>query len=162
MMKSVKPLAVPLSVLGSICLTVTTAAQSEQQRTPSSRPTILVTAASETDTSTSINGAATAIGHVAVGTAGANTSTYEHSEIWEVVRRFSEECPAAGFVTNPETPHTLTIHVDYEKANAGIVVGTVVLYQLVLLDHANNPLYVSKKNWLRREIKPVCKVIQQQ
>lgn len=75
-----------------------------------------------------------------------------------MIRRFSEECPATTFVTNPETPHTLTIHTDYEKINS-LVVGQMVLYQLSLLDETGNPLYVSKKNYLRREIKPICKVI---
>jgi len=135
--------------------------QSQAQITPS-RMTILVTASNETVTASRTTGAATVVGHVAVGTAGTNTSTYEHSEVWEVVRRFNEECHAATFVTNPETPHTLTIHTDYEKVNGGLLMGTVVLYQLVLLDHANNPLYVSKKNWLRREIEPICKIIQKQ
>lgn len=155
MMKSITAL---LLIFYSFCADAS--AQPQQQQTPPSRPTVLVTASSETDSATSVTGAATAVGPVAVGTAGANTSTYEHSEVWEVVRRFNEECPAATFVTNPETPHTLTIHTDYEKVNGGLVMGTVVLYQLVLLDHANNPLYVSKKNWLRREIKPICKVIE--
>jgi len=95
-----------------------------------------------------------------VGAAGTDTSIYEHSEVWEVVRRFGEECPAASFVTNPQTPHSLTIHTDYEKVSS-LMTGTVILYQLVLLDSANNPLYISKKNWLRREIKPICKVIEQ-
>jgi hypothetical protein len=61
-------------------------------------------------------------------------------------------------VTNPETPHTLTIHTDYEKISS-LVGGKMVLYQLSLLDETANPLYVSKKNYLRREIKPICKVI---
>jgi hypothetical protein len=134
-------------------------AQTLQQST---RPTVLITASNETVTSSRASGAATVVGHVAVGTAGTNTSTYEHSEVWEVVRRFNEECPAATFVTNPETPHTLTIHTDYQKVNGGLLMGTVLLYQLVLLDQANNPLYVSKKNWLKREIKPICKIIQKQ
>ena len=78
----------------------------------------------------------------------------------EVVRRFSDECPAATFVTNPQTPHSLTIHTDYQKVHS--MMGTFVLYQLVLLDSGNNPLMVTKKDWLRREVKPICKVIQQQ
>lgn len=78
--------------------------------------------------------------------------------MWEVIRRFSEECPAATFVTNPQTPHTLTIHTDYEKFSS-LVMGRMVLYQFSLLDGEGNPLYVSKNNYLRREIKPICKVI---
>jgi hypothetical protein len=148
-----------LLIFGSVCVDVS---QQSQAQITSSRATILVTASNETDTATRTTGAATVVGRVAVGTAGANTSTYEHSEVWEVVRRFNEGCPAATFVTNPETPHSLTIHTDYEKVSGGLLMGTVVLYQLVLLDHANNPLYVSKKNWLRREIKPICKIIQKQ
>jgi hypothetical protein len=123
-----------------------------------SRPTVLVTSVTEAVTTTSATGAATHVGGVVVGTAGSSTSTYEHSEVWEVIRRFSEECPVATFVTNPETPHTLTIHTDYEKIRS-LVVGQMVLYQLSLLDETGNPLYVSKKNYLRREIKPICKVI---
>jgi hypothetical protein len=122
------------------------------------RPTILVTAGNETETSTSVSGAATKVGGVAVGAAASDTSTYEHSEIWEVVRRFSAECPAATFVVNPETPHTLTIHTDYEKAPT--LVGKIILYQLSLLDAWHNPLYISKKNYLYREIKPICRAIQ--
>ena len=125
------------------------------------RPTVLVTASTESDSSTNATGAATNVGGVVVGTAGANSSTYEHSEVWEVVRRFNTECPAASFVTNPQSPHTLTIHTDYQKIS-GVFMGGAILYQLVLLDNANNPLYVSKKNWLYREIKPICKVIQKQ
>ena len=136
------------------------ASQQSQAQITQSRVTILVTASNETVTATRTTGAATVVGHVAVGTAGANTSTYEHSEVWEVVRRFSEECPAATFVTNPDTPHTMTIHTDYQKVNGGFIMGSAVLYQLVLLDQTNNPLYVSKKNWLKREIKPICKIIQ--
>jgi hypothetical protein len=133
----------------------------QQPQAPPTRLTVLVTASSETDSATSAAGAATKVGGVVVGGAGANTSTYEHSEVWEVVRRFSEECSAASFVTNPLTPHTLTIHADYQKVSGVLMAGTV-LYQLVLLDGAGNPLYVSKKNWLYREIKPICKVIQKQ
>lgn len=125
----------------------------------SNQAAVLVTASSETDSTTSATGAATQVGGVVVGSAGENTSTYEHSEIWEVVRRFQAECPAASFTTNPRTPHDFTIHVDYQKVNGGLLIGAVDLYQLVLLDKANNPIYVSKKNWLRREIKPVCKAI---
>ncbi len=121
---------------------------------------MLVAGRSEIDSTTGATGAATNVGGVIVGTGGADTSTYEHSEVWEVVRRFKEECPSASFVTNPQTPHTLTIDVDYQKVNGGFLMGTVTLYQLVLLDSGKNPLYVSKKNWLRREIKPICKVIQ--
>jgi len=138
------------------------ASQQSQAQITQSRVTILVTASNETVTASRATGAATVVGHVAVGTAGTNTSTYEHSEVWEVVRRFNEGCPTAIFVTNPETPHSLTIHTDYEKVNGGLLMGTVILYQLVLLDQTNNPLYVSKKNWLRREIKPICKIIQKQ
>lgn len=153
------------SIIASLlfcCLSAQVIAQPKQEPTTTSPKTVLVTASSETDTTTSATGAATAVGRVAVGTAGAKTSTYEHSEVWEVVRRFNEECSSAIFVTNPETPHTLTIHVDYERINGGFMMGNVAIYQLVLLDHANNPLYVSKKNWLRREIKPLCQVIQRQ
>jgi hypothetical protein len=75
-----------------------------------------------------------------------------------VIRRFSEECPVATFATNPETPHSLTVHIDYEKINS-LVMGQVILYQLSLLDEKGDPLYVSKKNYLRREIKPICKMI---
>ena len=153
-----KPLAALLLVLGFLCADAN--AKSKQQQTTTSQPTVLVTAKTETDSATSATGAATNVGGVIVGTGGANTSTYEHSETWEVVRRFTEECPSASFVTNPQTPHSLTVHVDYEKVNGGFVMGTVTLYQLVLLDSANNPLYVSKKNWLRREIKPICNIIQ--
>lgn len=140
-----------LLVLGSL---ITGAALAQ------TRPTVLVTASRELDKATSTTGAATKVGGVAVGAAGTDTSIYEHSEVWEVVRRFGEECPAASFVTNPQTPHSLTIHTDYEKVSS-LMTGTVILYQLVLLDSANNPLYISKKNWLRREIKPICKVIEQ-
>lgn len=146
-----KPLAL-LLVLSSLI------ASASAQNT---RPTILITASAETDTATSGTGAATQVSGVTVGTANASTSTYEHSEVWEVVRRFSEECPAASFVTNPATPHTLTIHTDYQKVGS-FLTGQFLLYQLVLLDNANNPLYVSKKNYLRREIKPICKVIEKQ
>lgn len=129
------------------------------QTTPT-RPTVLVTSGTEAVSSTNATGAATRVGGVVVGSAGSNTSTYEHSEVWEVVRRFSEGCLAATFVTNPETPHTMTIHTDYEKFSS-IVLGKLVLYQLSLLDEAANPLYVTKKNYLRREVKPICKVIEQ-
>jgi hypothetical protein len=150
--RSMKSLAVLLLlVLGSLC-----AVASAQ-----TRPVVLIAANTETDSATSAAGAATNVGGVVVAGGGANTSTYEHSEIWEVYRRFSDECPAASFVTNPQTPHSLTIHTDYQKVSS-LMTGTVVLYQLVLLDGANNPLYVSKKNWLRREIKPICKVIAKQ
>ena len=140
-----------LLVLGSLC-----AGASAQ-----TRPVVLITANSETDSATSATGAATKVAGVAVGAAGADTSIYEHSEVWEVYRRFSDECSSASFVTNPQTPHSLTIHTDYQKVSS-LMTGTLVLYQLVLLDSANNPLYVSKKNWLRREIKPICKVIAKQ
>ena len=122
------------------------------------RPTVLVTSGAEAVTSTDATGAATHVGGVVIGSAGSGTSTYEHSEVWEVIRRFSEECPLATFVTNPETPHMMTIHTDYEKINS-LVVGQMALYQLSLLDETGNPLYVAKKNYLRREIKPICKVI---
>lgn len=156
-----KTLAVLALFLSSFL--VKASGQTQQpQPTPPPHTVVLITATSETDTATSATGAATAIGRVAVGTAGTNTSTYEHSEVWEVVRHFSEECSAATFVTNPATPHSLTIHVDYQKVSGGFLLGTIVVYQLALLDHANNPLYVSKKELLHRQIKPICKVIQQQ
>jgi hypothetical protein len=129
-------------------LCVSAAAQSAP-----TRPTVLVASGTEAVTSTNATGAATRIGGVVVGSAGSSTIAYEHSEVWEVVHRFSEECPVATFVTNPETPHTLTIHTDYQKMNS-LMLGTVVLYQLVLLDETANPLYVSKKEFLRREVSP--------
>jgi hypothetical protein len=134
--------------------------QASTQSTPS-RLTVLITATTESDTTVSASGAATKVGGVVLGSGGSSSSTYEHSEVWEVVRRFADECPAANFVTNPQTPHNLTIHTDYQKEHSSVL-GTVALYQLVLLDNSNNPLYVSKKDWLRREIKPICKMIEQQ
>jgi hypothetical protein len=122
--------------------------------------TVLVTSSQETDSASSVAGLGTKAGPVVIGTVASTTSVYEHSEVWEVVRRFSEECPGTAFVTNPATPHSLTIRTEYEKV-PGTLMGTLVVYQLVLLDSQNNPLYVSKKNWLRREVKPVCKVIHQ-
>ena len=122
------------------------------------RPTILVTSGSEAVTSTSTTGGATRVGNTVIGSGGSSTSTYEHSEVWEVVRRFSSDCPGATFVTNPETPHTMTVHTDYEKVGSPLF-GQLKLYQLSLLDDAGNPLFVSKKNYLYRQIKPVCKVI---
>lgn len=148
-----------LLIVGSVCADART--QLQQQKATPSRPTVLVTAGTETDSATNAAGAGTAIGHVAVGGASVDTSTYEHSEVWEVVRHFQEECPAANFVTNPETPHTLTIHTDYQKISSWMT-GTIVIYQLALLDHANNPIYVSKKKLLRGQIKPICKLIQRQ
>jgi hypothetical protein len=145
----------------AVLIALPTVSGHSQHVTTASNPTVLVTASSETDNATSATGAATKVGGVVVGGAGANSSTYEHSEVWEVARRFSEECPAASFVTNPQTPHTLTIHTDYQKAGS-MLTGQIVLYQLVLLNSENNPLYISKKNYLRREVKPICKVIEQQ
>ena len=130
------------------------------QVTPS-RVTVLVTSGTESETTTTARGAATTLGGVAVGTAGSGSSTYEHSEVWEVVRRFTAECPGITFVVNPSTPHSLEIHADYEKV-ASMVLGKVALYQLSLLNATGDPLYVSKKNYLRREIKPICRMIQRQ
>lgn len=124
------------------------------------RPVVLVTAANELDTSATAGAAATRVGGVVVGGASGGSSTYVHSELWEVVRRFSEECSAATFVTNPATPHTMTIHTDYERLHS-IMLGSIPLYQLALLDRDGNPLYVAKKNYLRRQIKPICGIIRQ-
>ncbi|MBV8630127.1 MAG: hypothetical protein JOZ83_04330 [Silvibacterium sp.] len=124
-------------------------------------PTVLITGSAETDTTVNATGAGVQVGNAVVGGAGGTKSTYEHSELWEVARRFQEECPKATFVTNSATPHTLTIQTDYQKLS-GLVFGGENLFQLVLLDAAGNPVYISKKNWLRREIKPVCKAISQQ
>jgi hypothetical protein len=55
-------------------------------------------------------------------------------------------------------PHTLTIHTDYEKLH-NLMLGDMRLYQLSLLDSSGNPLYVSKKEYLRNQIKPICKAI---
>jgi hypothetical protein len=147
-------------VLMLFCGLISVPTSSSGQASPS-RPVVLVTSQNELDTSTAAAGAATHVGRVVVGGAGAQSSIYVHSEVWEVVRRFSEECPAATFVTNPETPHAMTIHTDYQKVHS-MVVGTIALYQLALLDRDGNPLYVAKKNYLRRQIKPICGVIQQQ
>lgn len=122
--------------------------------------TVLVTSGIEAVASTSTTGGSTKVGNTVLGTAGTSTSTYEHSEVWEVVRRFSTECPAATFVINPATPHTMTVHTDYEKVGS-VVLGKVTLYQLSLLDEFNNPIFVTKKNYLYREIKPICKIIEQ-
>jgi len=133
----------------------------QQPSTRAPRMTVLVTATTEVDRTASATGAATRVGGVAVGSAGGTSSVYEHSEIWEVVRRLTEVCPEVTFVTDPQTAHNLTIHTDYQKVHS-TVMGTLVLYQLVLLDSSNNPLLVTKKNWLRREVKPMCKAIEQQ
>ncbi len=146
-----------IKLLAAALLVVTTGA-ALAQAAPETRPTVLITAGSESDTSAMATAAGTKVGGVAVGSSGATSSTYEHSEVWEVFRRFSTECPAAIFVTNPDTPHTLTIHTDYQKI-ANPMLGTLIFYQLSLLDAAGNPLYVSKKDYLRHEIKPICKVI---
>jgi hypothetical protein len=103
------------------CLALLAPAAFPQQ--PPSRPTVLITAQIESDTSTSTSGAATRVGDVVIAGGGRSSSAYEHSEAWEVVRRFSEECQAATFVTNPQTPHTFTIHTDYQKVSS-IVIGS--------------------------------------
>ena len=54
----------------------------------------------------------------------------------------------------------MTVHTDYEKVGS-VVLGKVTLYQLSLLDEFNNPIFVTKKNYLYREIKPICKIIEQ-
>lgn len=120
---------------------------------------ILVTAGEEVETSASAAGGATAIGPAVVGGAHANSSTYIHSEVWDVVRHLSQDCPAATYVTNPSTPHTLTVHVDYERIHSLVVDR---LYQLALLDANGNPLFVGKKTYLSRQIKPLCAAIQLQ
>lgn len=148
-------------VVAGAILAVTT--EAKEKASPSGpRPTILVTAQTEIDHSVSASGGATQVGGVVLGAMGANGSVYKHSEVWEVVRRFDAECEAAIFVTNPQTPHSMTVHVDYEKVNGGLLLGNKDIYQLILLDNQNNPLFVSKKNWLRREVKPVCRAIRRQ
>jgi hypothetical protein len=82
----VKSLVALLLIFGAPCMVA-----SDKKQTATSRPTVLVTASTEIDSATSAAGAATNVGGVVVGAAGANTSTYQHSEVWEVVRRFTEE-----------------------------------------------------------------------
>ena len=145
-------LPVLLLILGSFCASACAAMTS-------TRPVILVTAQTETDTTTSAGGAATRVGGVVIAGGGADSSTYEHSVVWEVVRRLTSECPSATYVVNPATPHTLTIHVDY--FTRGHLLGTpLVFYQLVLLDDSN-PVFISKQAYLRQTIKPTCKAIKQ-
>jgi hypothetical protein len=136
------------------CMALAMAAQTPAK----GKPVVLITGAAETQTAASASGGAGLIGHAVIGSANGSSSTYEHSEVWEVVRRFTQDCPAATFVTNPETPHALTIHVDYQKVPV-VLMGDLVIYQLALLDATNNPLFVTKKEKINAEIKPVCKLI---
>src|SRR4051812_8061239 len=112
-----------------VCLLFLRPANAQQPEARHSRMTVLVTATAEVDKTASATGAATRVAGVAVGSAGGSVSVYEHSEVWEVVRRLAEVCPGVAFVTDAQTPHSLTIHTDYQKVHSTIM-GTLAIYQL--------------------------------
>lgn len=122
------------------------------------KPRVLIVGKSAYSASTSTTGGAVAAGHFVVGGASSDTVYTEHSEVWEAMRRFTDECKEVSLVTNPDQPHDFTVVLDYEKVNAGIM-GHVGLYQLATLKPDGTPVLITKKNYLRRLVKPTCEAI---
>ena len=46
--------------------------------------------------------------------------TQKHSETWEAMRRFTDECKGISMVTNPAQPHDFTVVVDYGKISTTV------------------------------------------
>lgn len=126
--------------------------------TTAPKPRVLLIGKSEYAAATNVTGGAIGGRNAVVGTASGTTIYTEHSETWEAMRRFSDECKGISLVTNPDQPHDYTIVMDYEKVSAGIL-GHIALYQLATLKPDGTPVLITKKNYLRRLVKPTCEAI---
>ena len=74
-----------------------------------------------------------------------------------MTRRFLDDCPQASFTTDPSAAYDYAVRLDYQKFN--MLIGPNALYQVVVLNHSQEPLYIHRKDYLKREIKPACKAI---
>lgn len=124
----------------------------------SKKPRVLIIGKSEFAAATTVTGGGIAAGRAVLGNASSNTIYTEHSETWEAMRRFTEDCQGVALVTDPDQPHDFTVVMDYEKVSAGLL-GHVGLYQLATLTPTGAPIFITKKNYLRRLVKPTCEAI---
>lgn len=124
------------------------------------KTTVLIQGNSEVDAVSHNSGAAGAAGGVIVGSSSGSSTFAEHSEVWEAVRRFVDECPSVTTVTDPSKPHDLVVRMDYEIVDGGPFLGKIRLYQLATILPDGSPLLITKKGYLRRLIKPTCKAIE--
>lgn len=144
----------------ALFLSLTTCLGFAQAPTPatSSKPRVLIIGSTEYDTVHNATGGGAVIGRFAVGSSSGTTSTTEHTETWEAIRRFMEECPAIIPTSDPNQPYDLVVKMDYQKMPANVL-GVTNLYQLIAMTKDGTPISITKKNYLRREIKPTCKSI---
>lgn len=135
------------------CLSIQMAGQSAP-----TKPRVLIIGKSEFSAASTTTGGGLVAGNIAVGAASTDTVYTEHSETWEAMRRFADDCKEVSLVTDPKQPHDFTVVMDYEKISS-MVLGHVGLYQLATLKPDGTPILITKKNYLRRLIKPTCQAI---
>lgn len=124
------------------------------------KPIVLILGSSEVDAVSHSSGAAGTAGGVIVGSSSGSSTFAEHSEVWEAARRFVDDCHSITTITDPSKPHDLVVRMDYEVVDGGIILGKMRLYQLATILPDGSPLFITKKNYLRRLIKPTCKAIE--
>ena len=134
------------------------AVPSSARQDPITKPRVLIVGKSQFSAATTVTGGAVSVGRAVVGGASGDTVYTEHSETWEAMRRFTDECKGISMVTNPAQPHDFTVVMDYEKIST-MVLGKVALYQLATLKPDGTPVLITKKNYLRRLVKPTCEAI---
>ena len=134
--------------------------QASQVQTPAAtlKPRVLLLGQVETQKTKQTSGVGAAGNNVALGSVRTTESTNEHSELWETARRFLQDCPAVSVTTDPSTPYDYAVRLDYEKMPMNLF-GIQALYQLTVLNPQQEPLYVHRKDYLYREVKPACKAI---
>jgi hypothetical protein len=120
------------------------------------RPVVLVVGKDQITASASGAGFAVPVGSAVVGGAGKNEVIGTHSELPEVSRRFLESCPDVQLTLNAEAAHDYTVAVDVQHVG-GLI--SVDLYQLMTLNGKGDPVFVTKKQYLRRIVKPTCAFI---
>lgn len=122
------------------------------------KPRVLITGHDAYTEAVQANGSGVAVGRAVLGSASGTKTFSQHSEVWEVTRHFMDECKGVSVVTDPAAAHDYTVLIDTQTFSS-VLLGTNTLYQLVALGSDGNPVFVTKKEFLKREIKPTCKAI---
>ena len=139
-----------LALSAAVCLS--------QQPANAPKPRVLLVADAETNITKQGSGIGAAPSGIAVGAGQSSQTVSQHSELWETARRFLQDCPDVTVTTDTTAPYDYAVRLDYQKV-MGPLFSPIALYQLAVLNPSQEPLYVHKKDYLRREIKPACKAI---
>lgn len=136
-------------IVAALTMAVSTLAQSPATK----RPIVLLVAKDQITASADAAGLAVPVGSAVVASGSKRTVLGVHSELPEVSRRFLEACPEVHLTLDANATPDYTIAVDVQHY-PGLI--SIDLYQLMTLNGKREPVFVTKKNSLRRLVKPTC------